>query len=583
MEISNQQLAKIFRNVAAAYTIKKIGNLFQIRAYENVADVIERSTADIYDLWQEGKLSEVAGIGARLHEYLNELFETGKVKHFEDVQKGITPIVFDLLSITGIGPITANKIAGLGVKDFEDLKKKIKSGELVKKGFSAKIAQKIMLGFNQLINRENRILLPHAFAQAEKVLDYLRKNENVLQTHPLGSLRRMVATVGDLDFSVMSNNTKVVVDYFCKMPWVTRVIDKGGNKATVVLRNGIQADLLVGEPNSYGALLQHFTGSKNHNIALRTLANEKGYSISEYGVKKVQSGEIVQCETEEQLYSLLGMQTPPPEIREDTGEIQAALDHKLPDLVKLEEIQGDIHLHSNFPIDNPSHGPGVNSIEDIVKKALSLGYKFVGIADHPPGFKTSSEVEKMEWIKKRTNYLYQLQLKTKSIRILNGLEVDILDDGALTIPDEALNTLDYCIAGIHTGHRGPKEIITKRLLAALENPNVDIISHPTNRLINERESSEADWDTIFKVAVERNKILEINGYPNRLDLRDDLVRRALNFGVKFIINTDAHEVSQMNNMKFGISVARRGWTEKKDVINAWDWTEFAEWFKIRKD
>lgn len=274
------------------------------------------------------------------------------------------------------------------------------------------------------------------------------------------------------------------------------------------------------------------------------------------------------------------MQTPEPELREDSGEIEAGLKNHLPKLVKLEDIKGDLHLHSNFPIKSPSHGPGINSIEEIVKKGKQLGHEFVGISDHPLGFSTTTETEKIEWVQKRTKFIQNLRKSTKSIRILNGLEIDILGDGSLNVPDFALKTLDYCLAGIHSGHAGSKEEITKRLILALNNPHVDIISHPTNRLINNRDSSDADWDEVFKIASKNNKIMEINSFPNRLDLRDDLVKLALKYKVKFVINTDAHQVEQMDNLKFGVSVARRGWASKEDIVNTWDWKNFAKWFNI---
>ncbi|MCL4365633.1 DNA polymerase/3'-5' exonuclease PolX [Patescibacteria group bacterium] len=579
MEFTNSQVAKMLRNMAAALTIKEMGNIFQIRAYENAADSIEHSTTEVYDIWQEGKLAKVPSLGGKIRQYLDELFTSGQVKHFEQAQQGIPKVVFELLDIPGVGPKTAQKIAELKVKNLEDLRKQIKSGELVSKGFSAKIAQKIMLGLQSLNQKNHRMLLPYAAAQADKILDYLKKNPNVLQAHPLGSLRRMVATIGDLDFSVSSNKSQEVIEYFCKMPKVIRVVDKGENKATVILGSGLQVDLLVGKPESYGALLQHFTGSKNHNIHLRMVAKDKGYSLSEYGLKQ-KNGSLIKTEIEEEVYETLKMQVPPPEIREDTGEVEAALEHKLPSLVSLSDIKGDLHLHSNFPIENPSHGPGLDSIEEIVKKAQELGYDYVGISDHPPGFTNVSKEDIIKWTEKRTKFIHNLQKNTKSTRVINSLEIDILKDGSLSVPDEALDMLDYCIAGIHSGHRDSKQQITKRLIAALQSPYVDIISHPTNRLINERESSEADWEEVFKLAGRNNKILEINSYPNRLDLRDDLIRQALKFGVKFIINTDAHEVSQMDNMKFGVAVARRGWVEREDVVNCWEWKKFAEWFKI---
>ncbi|MBI2597005.1 PHP domain-containing protein [Candidatus Daviesbacteria bacterium] len=586
MEISNSRIAKILRDVAASYIIKNIGNIFQVRAYENAADSVEHSTTEVQDLWEEGRLEEIPALGEKIRSYLDELFKTGKVSHFAEIKKDIPEVVFELLDIPGIGPKLAQKIADLGIKSIEDLEIQIKTGSLVQKGFSAKLAQNIMEGLREVKNRGKRMLLPYAFVQAEKVVAYLKQSQDVIDVHPLGSLRRMVATVGDLDFSVSSNNNEKVVDYFCKMPGVSRVLDKGSYKATVALKSGIQLDLLVGEPNSYGALLQHFTGSKSHNIKLRELANQMGYSLSEYGVKRVEDGKIIQTKTEDEFYKLLGMRTPLPEIREDTGEIEAALRQaqgKLPGLPKLVEsknIKGDLHLHSNFPIKSPSHGPGGDTIEDIVKKARALNYEFVGIADHSPGFSTNSPQEIIKWVKERTNFIRELQKRTKSIRILNGLEIDILGNGSLSIPDEALVYLDYCIAGIHSGHRGTKEIITKRLLNALNNPYVDIVSHPTNRLLNERDSSDADWPQIFQAAAKNNKLLEINAFPNRLDLRDDLVRLALKSGVKLVVNTDAHQIEQMGNMLFGVAQARRGWATAKDIVNTWDWKNFAKWFNM---
>lgn len=583
MNLSNQDLAKIFREVAAAYTIKSIGNIFQIRAYENVADSIEHSTAEIQDLWEEGKLDQISDLGEKIRGYLDELFTQGHVKHFQDVKKGIPEIVFELLHIPGIGPKTAMKIADLQVKNIEDLKEQIKSGELVKKGFSGKIAEKIMDGLNQVSNREGRMLLPYALAHADAIVDYLKQLPDVLEVHTLGSLRRMVATIGDLDFAVASNNAKKVIAHFCRYPNVVSVINQGEQKASVMLKSGIRADLLVGEPDSYGALLQHFTGSKNHNIHLRTLAEKKGLSLSEYGVRlldnkrQVTSNKLIQTKTEEEFYQLLGMQVPPPEIREDVGEIESSIKHTLPRLVEYKDIKGDFHLHSNFPLE-PSHGPGVNAIQEIVQKGKDLGYVYMGISDHSPSLTNHSKEDIIRLIEKRTKFIHTINMSNKNIRVLNGLEVDILKDGDLSVPDEALKMLDYCIAGIHSGHRGSKEEITKRLLAALSNPYVTIISHPTNRLLNERDSSEADWDTIFKFCVANHKILEINAFPNRLDLRDDLVRNAKAYGVKFIIDTDAHEVSQMENMRFGVAVARRGWATKEDIVNTWDFSKLKQFF-----
>lgn len=580
-KFSNANIASLLRSVAAALTIKK-RNIFEVRAYQNAADAIEHSTSEIKDLWEEGKLDEIPGVGKNIQSYLDELFKTGEVKHFEIIKKDIKPVVFDLLEIPGVGPKTASDLSELGIKNIDDLREKLESEQLLKVGkVSLKLQEKLTLGLVELAGlKSNRMLLPFAFSHAEKILDYLKKCPDLDQADPLGSLRRRVATIGDLDFAASSSNPEKVIEYFTKMPGVKEVVSEGENKVMLVLNSGLHVDLLVGDPDTYGALLQHFTGSKSHNIHLREYAQKKGFSLSEYGFKDTKTGEIISIKTEDDFYKHLGMQTPPPEIREDTGEIEAAISHKLPKLIEYNEIKGDFHLHSNFSLE-PSHGPGLNNLEEIVRMAEELNYKYMGLSDHSPAFTTHSEAQIIALIEKRTKVIQKIKESTKSIHVLNGLEIDILGDGALSVPDAALKTLDYCIVGIHSGHRGTKEQITKRILTALSNPYVSVLAHPTGRIINERGSYDADWEEVFKFCVKNKKLIEINAFPNRLDLRDDLVKMAISFGVKFIIDTDAHEISQMENMEYGIAVARRGWVEAKDVVNTWEWTKLKDWFNIK--
>lgn len=579
MEFSNTAISKQLRQVAAAHALKK-GDLFRIRAYENAADSIEHLTSEVKDLWEEDKLDQIPGLGKTLKSHLNELFKTGKVKHWQEIKKGIPEVVFELLDIPGIGPQTALKLANLAVKSVSNLKDQIKSGHLVEKGFSAKLAESLLSNLEELeSSTKGRMLLPYAFAQAEKILEYMKKCPEVIKVDPLGSLRRMVSTIGDLDFSVSSKNPQDVVDHIIKMPSVVRVVEKGNTQATIVLFSGLHVDFLISQPESYGALLQHFTGSKQHNIHLRKLAEGKGLSLSEYGIKNVKGGKIIPCKSEVELYKYLGMQTPPPELREDSGEIEASLKHQLPNLVGINDIKGDIHTHSNYPLE-PSHGPGANTLQEMAGKAKQLGYDYLGISDHPPSVSGHSQKETVGLIKKRSQDIAKINSIRRYPKLLNLLEVDIMPDGSLSVPDEGLEQLDFAIAGIHTLHRMAKEAMTKRILRALSNPYVKLLVHPTGRLLNEREASEADWEEIFKYCVKNKKGVEINGYPIRLDLPDNLVRAAKDLGVKFVINTDSHEKSQMENMRFGISQGRRGWLEAKDVINTWHLQKVLDYFKI---
>lgn len=573
---SNEQISKLLHSISAALTLTK-SNIFQIRAYDNAADSIEHLDSEVRDLWAEGNLSGIPGVGKGIQEYLDELFKTGKVSHFETLMKKFKPSMFKLLEIPGVGPKTAHELSELGVEGQSDLIRKLKDGSLVKQGFSEKVGAKLLLAAQESSAKSGRMLLPFASAQARKVLEYLQKGPGVVSADPLGSLRRQVPTIGDLDFAVSSNNPEKIIEYFVKMPGIARIIDQGTNKANVVLGSGLHVDLLVGEPESYGALLQHFTGGKNHNIKLRTLAEKKGLSLSEYGIRK--NGKLIHTKSEDEFYKTLGMQTPPPQMREDEGEIELSLAHKLPNIIESGDIKGDFHLHSNYSFQSPSHGPGVNPLEVLIDKAVSLGYKYVGLSDHPPGFRSVSAKLLEKEIGERTEQIKRLEGK-KSIRVLNGLEIDILPDGTLSVPNNILQSLDYSIAGVHSAHRQEKDKMTKRILDALSNPYVDILAHPTGRILNQRNSYEADWEKIFEFCAHNKKLLEVNAFPDRLDLRDDLIRLAKKAGCKFIIDTDAHEVSQMENMPYGVAVAKRGWLEKEDVVNTWSPDQLFEWFDL---
>lgn len=573
---SNKDIAKLLREISAAYEAKG-ENRFRVIAYDNAATSVEHATSELKDLWEEGRLNTVPSLGKSIQEHLDELFKTGKVKHFEAVKKGLPAGMFTLLDIGGLGPKSAYKLAKeLNLKSVEDLEEAAKRGEISKiPGFGEKSEQDIISAISELKGRGTRHLLPLAFATAERVLDHLRKIRQCQRAEPLGSLRRMVATVGDIDIAVASDHPQVVIDHLKRFTEINRILEAGPRKASVLLRNGIQIDLMVSPIRAFGALLQHFTGSKNHNIHLREYAIKKGMSVSDYGIKK--KGKLFEFETEEEFYKFLTMDYIEPELREDTGEIETALVHKLPKIIEVGDIKGDIHLHSNYPIE-PSHDLGEDSFETIVKRATELNYKYVGLSDHSPGFTTHTKQQIIDLIKKRTQKIEHLKSSSKNIQVLNLLEIDILTNGELSVPEEGLAILDGAIAGIHSSHRQDEKTITKRLMAAINSPYVQVISHPTGRLINRRESYEADWPKVFEACAKTKTMLEINAYPDRLDLPDAQVKEAIGAGVKLIINTDSHQLIQMDNMRFGVAVARRGWAIKHDIANTLPWLEFKKLF-----
>ena len=506
---SNKDIARLLREISAAYQAKG-ENRFKVIAYDNAAASVEHATTELKDLWEDDQLETVPGLGKSIQEHLSELFSTGKVKHFDDIKKGLPEGMFSLLDIGGLGPKSAYKLAKeLNLKNIEDLKKAAKNKKIRNiPGFGQKSENVILTAITELRDKiTNRYLITEAFSVAERVLGYLRSHKDCERAEPLGSLRRMVATVGDIDIAVASQNPRGIIEHFKKFKEVKRVLDAGPRKSSLLLLNGMQVDLIVQPTRAFGALLQHFTGSKNHNIRLREYALKKGYSVSDYGVKV--RGKIKEFKTEEDFYSFLGMDYIIPELREDTGEIEADLARKLPSVVDIGDIKGDIHLHSDYPIE-PSHDLGTSSFAQIIKKAKELEYQYVGLSDHSPGYSTHTKAEIVEIIKKRSAKIEQLKNSNNNIGILNLLEIDVLKDGTLSVPEEGLKLLDGAIAGIHSSHNQDRKIITKRILNAINSHYVKVISHPTNRLLMQRESSDIDWQVVFEACKKNGTILEIN-------------------------------------------------------------------------
>ncbi len=570
-KFSNKEIAQLLRNISAVYQIQG-GNIFQIRAYDLAADAIEHSSSEVKDLWENKKLGEVPRLGGHLEKYLDEYFKTDKVVHFEEIFTKVPDDMFQFLKIPGVGPKTAYKLAESGVVSIDDLEKRIKSGWLVKKSFSEKILKNILRGVEEFKRKSDRTLLPDAAETANKVIEHLKKLPSVQKVDPLGSLRRKVATVGDIDISVASEEPKEVVDHFKETPGIERIVEAGEKSATISLNNGMRVDLMVQPPDRYGSLRQHFTGGKLHNVHLRSIAKEKGLSLSEYGVKKVDGKGVqfsedmmLKVKTEEEFYKLLGMDYIPPELREDKGEIEAASDHKLPKLVELEDIKGDLHTHSDW-------SDGQNSVKEMADYAKRLGREYVALTDHSyPNLKYDVRLKEIE----------QYNYSEENIRVISGLEVNINADYSLQIPDSIIEKHELVLVSIHTSFRQPTDEMTNRIIKALENPHVHALSHPTGRLLLEREGVDADWERIFKVAAKLGKFIEINSYPNRLDLPDTLVYEAKRFGVRFAINTDSHQTNHLGLMEYGVSVARRGWVETKDVINTLPYSKVKDILNIK--
>lgn len=584
--MSNKQLAKLLRQVAASYTIKNENKFrFQILAYQKAADSIENSSSEIIDLARENMLDTIPGIGSSIKGHIEEIIKKGRSSHFDWATKDIPKSVFVLLDIPSFGPKKAYKLVeALHLTNektvINDLEKAAKKGKISPiPGFGEKSEQDILRAigeFRQGKGKTTRMVLPVAGETGERMISYLKKDPNVDEAQALGSLRRMKDTVGDVDIAVSSNKPLKAISHFTSYPYKERVIERGTTTASILISGGKQIDLMIMPPDSFGSLLQHFTGSKDHNVHLREIALKKGMSLSEYGIKV--KGKIKKFKTEEDFYKELGMAWIPPEIREDKGEIEKALAHRLPHLVELTDIKGDLHIHSSFPIE-PSHDMGKTSIEEMVVNAIKLGYEYIGFSEHNPSISKHSPQQILSLIKKRNEEIDILADRYKKIKILKLLEVDILSNGKLAIPDKSLDELDACLVSIHSGFSMNSLDITKRILAGLSHPKAKILSHPTGRLLGSREGYKPDFEKIFEFAKKQNKAIEINAWPPRLDLPDVLVKEAVEKGVKMVVNTDSHAAAHMALMKYGVAVARRGWAEKGDILNTLPYNKFALWIR----
>lgn len=566
----NKQIAEIFRKTAEILEIKG-DNPFKIRAYLRGAEAVENITDDLEDVEREGKLRQIPGIGHDLAEQISEFIGYGRIKHFDELRKSIPDGLLELLSIPGVGPKTAKLLyEQLKISDIQTLEKYAKEGRLqALPGFKARHEENILRGIELVKKGMERMDLGTAYRAAEKFIGILSKNPAVERIETGGSLRRMKETVRDIDILVASNKPKEVMDAFVKIDEVKSVLGQGQTKSSVVTKEGVQVDLRVVDEKSFGSALLYFTGSKAHNIRLRQRAIKKGLKLSEYGVFKKEKN-IAAGFSEKEIYKILGMPYIDPELREDAGEIEAAAKQKLPDLIKLEDIRGDLHMHSTY-------SDGNYSIKDMALAAQDKGYEYIALTDHSISLKVANGLDLKRLTQKRRE-IEKLNTELK-IKILFGTEVELDSDGKTDYSDKVLSEFDIVIGAIHSGFRQSKQKVTKRLIKACRNRHIDMIAHPTGRLWTVREAYEVDFTAFFKAAKDTGTFLEISSYPTRLDLNDINARRAKEAGVRLAISTDSHHVEQLDYIKFGIATARRAWLSKKDVANT---LPLKELLKVKK-
>ena len=568
----NQELSKIFHEIALYLEMQNVD--FKPQAYEKAAQNLETLSEDVEEIYKKGGLGvleEIPGIGKGLAEKIEEYIKTGKIKEYGELKKKTPVEIAELIAIEGVGPKAVRDLyKHLKIKNLEDLEKAAKTGKIRElPRFGVKSEQKILESIEFLKKSNNRFLLGDIFPRVRNIKNRLRELKSAEKVEACGSIRRQKETIGDVDFLVASDNPKEIMDFFVSLPGVIKVWGKGATKTSVRTRNGFDMDIRVVPKESFGAGLQYFTGSKEHNIVLRKIDIDKGLKLSEYGLFR--GAKMLAGETEEEIYHLLGMDYIEPELRENQGEIEAAIKSKLPELIELSDIKGDLHCHSHWGAD--AYGrTGKKIIEEMAKEAIALGYEYVGISDHTKflhiehGLDEKQLAEQRKYIDKLNS---KFQIQNSKFKILRGCEANIMADGSIDIKDESLAKLDYVIAGVHSQMKMTKEKMTERIIKAMKNPHVDIISHPTGRILKQRDEYEIDFDKILTVAKETGAILEINANPYRLDLNDKNIRKAKEIGIKMIINSDAHQPEQMRFMEYGVSQARRGWAGKGDIINVW--------------
>ncbi|HOK80392.1 MAG TPA: DNA polymerase/3'-5' exonuclease PolX [bacterium] len=558
--MKNSEIADVLDGIADVLEFEG-DNVFKINAYRKVARRIREIPEDIEQLYQSGQLSKIPGIGKNIAEHIEEYLKTGSISKYRELLSRVPSTFVEMMKIPNLGPKTLKLLyEHFKIQTIEDLKNVLEKPEAINlPGMGEKKIQNIKNGIQLYLTKRThqRISLGIALPVVDEIVKYMK--QVCKDISPCGSLRRMKETIGDIDILCTADNKDKVVKRFISYPGVQSIIAEGETKSSIIVKDHmLQIDLRVVEPESYGAALQYFTGSKEHNIKLRTIAKEKGLKISEYGVFKGE--DRIAGKSEEEIYKIFGMPLIPPELREDRGEIEAAIAGKLPHIIKYDDVKGDFHIHTNY-------SDGISTIEEIVKKAIEMGYQFIGLCDHSQTSKFAGGLN-VERLRERNKEIDRIARKYPQIKIFKAAEVDILGNGEMDYPDEILAELDFVIGSIHQGF---KKNVTERMIKAMENRYVDIIGHPTGRLISSREGYEVDIDKVIEYAAKTGTALEINAYYDRLDLNDVNAMKAKEKNVMIAIGTDAHNIKMMEYMTLGVAVARRAWLEKSRLLNCYDW------------
>ncbi|MFO7852157.1 MAG: DNA polymerase/3'-5' exonuclease PolX [Bacteroidota bacterium] len=571
MPLNNKKIAEKLEEVAGLLELKG-ENRFRVRSYRDAARVISGMSEDLGGLVDsDGKLQDIPGIGESIAEKIKEIIKTGKLKQLEKLKKEIPESLLEVMALEQMGPQRTKVLyEKLGVETIEDLKKAAEGGKIDDiSGFGKKMSETILKAIEEYEESDHvgRFKLKEVEDRIESLREYLKEELDNISI--AGSYRRKKETVGDIDILATSKNPKKGVDRFTSYEDVSRVLSKGDTKSSLFLKSGMRVDLRVIEKRSYGSAMLYFTGSKAHNIELRKIAQDKNMKVNEYGLFK--GKKRIASKKEEDIYDKLGLKYVEPELRENKGEIEAARNNKLPTLIKLEDIRGDLQTHTKY-------SDGIYSIEDMVKAAEEMGYEYYAITDHSKRVTMAGGLDEKK-LAEQIEKIDELNKKMKKLRILKAIEVDILEDGSLDLSDDILKELDIVICAIHYNQNLSEKKQTRRVLKAMENPYFNILAHPTGRLIGKRKGYEIDLKKVMKEAKDKGCYLEINAAPERLDLNDDNARMAKEMNLKISISTDAHSIDQLKNMEYGVNQARRGWLEKDDVLNTRPWKELKKLLK----